>query len=141
MCFFLTRVCEIDNFRFLTAVSVFLDISQKEPAVTVILILNGEIYVIISLYVILFIIGDSNEGPLHIWTSTKEVEGYVQCEKIALLDLSVRGYKIIDSMPLSELINISDAIQGVIMTIATIAKFKDGCKNKMKLDKFIGMMT
>ena len=55
----------------------------------------------------------SNEGPLHIWTSTKEVEGYVQCEKIALLDLSVRGYKIIDSMPLSELINISDAIQGI----------------------------
>ena len=59
------------------------------------------------------IIADSNEGPLHIWTSTKEVEGYVQCEKIALLDLSVRGYKIIDSMPLSELINISDAIQGI----------------------------
>lgn len=59
------------------------------------------------------IIGDSNEGPLHIWTSTKEVEGYVQCEKMALLDLSVRGYKIIDSMPLSELINISDAIQGI----------------------------
>ena len=59
------------------------------------------------------IIGDSNEGPLHIWTSTKEVEGYVQCEKIALLDLSVRGYEIIDSMPLSELINISDAIQGI----------------------------
>ena len=55
----------------------------------------------------------ANEGPLHIWTSTKEVEGYVQCEKIALLDLSVRGYKIIDSMPLSELINISDAIQGI----------------------------
>ena len=49
----------------------------------------------------------------HIWTSTKEVEGYVQCEKIALLDLSVRGYEIIDSMPLSELINISDAIQGI----------------------------
>ncbi len=43
----------------------------------------------------------------------KEVEGYVQCEKIALLDLSVRGYKIIDSMPLSELINISDGIQGI----------------------------
>ena len=43
----------------------------------------------------------------------KRVEGYVQCEKIALLDLSVRGYKIIDSMPLSELINISDAIQGI----------------------------
>ena len=59
------------------------------------------------------IIGDSNEGPLHIWTSTKEVEGYVQCEKIAMLDLSVRGYKIIDSMPISELINISDAIQGI----------------------------
>lgn len=59
------------------------------------------------------IISDSSAGPLHIWTSTKEVEGYVQCEKLALLDLSVRGYKVIDSMSLSELMNISDAIQGI----------------------------
>lgn len=55
----------------------------------------------------------SNEGPLHIWTSLKEVEGYIQCEKMTLLDLTIRRYRLIDRLPLSELINISDAIQGI----------------------------
>ena len=43
----------------------------------------------------------------------KKLRDMFSVQKIALLDLSVRGYKIIDSMPLSELINISDAIQGI----------------------------
>jgi len=59
------------------------------------------------------IIRDSKEGPLHIWTSVQEVEGYIQCEKIALLDLTVRGYKKVARIPLSELMNVSDAIQGI----------------------------
>ena len=59
------------------------------------------------------IIRDSVPGPLHIWMSTKENEGYIQCEKLALLDLSVRGYKKIDRLPIVEMINISDAIQGI----------------------------
>lgn len=45
--------------------------------------------------------------------STENVEGYVQCEKLALLDLSIRGYKKVDRLPISEMINISDAIQGI----------------------------
>ena len=32
-------------------------------------------------------------GPLHIQIKTEDLEGYVQCEKMALLDLNVRGYK------------------------------------------------
>lgn len=59
------------------------------------------------------IIKDSVAGPLHIWMSTKENEGYIQCEKLALLDLVVRGYKKIDRLPVSEMINVSDAIQGI----------------------------
>ena len=59
------------------------------------------------------IIGDSIPGPLHIWMSTEQTEGYVQCEKLALLDLSIRGYKIVDRLPISEIINVSDAIQGI----------------------------
>ena len=35
----------------------------------------------------------SIRGPLHIWISADDIEGYVQCEKLALLDLAVRGYK------------------------------------------------
>ena len=56
---------------------------------------------------------NSTEGPLHIFISTNEMIGYVQCEKLALLDLKVRGYKKIDTLSIAEMINIADAIQGI----------------------------
>lgn len=59
------------------------------------------------------IMKDSISGPLHIWMQTDETEGYVQCEKITLLDLSIRGYKKIDRLPISDIIEISDAIQSI----------------------------
>ena len=59
------------------------------------------------------IIKNSMPGPLHIWVSAEENEGYVQCEKLALLDLSVRGHKKIDRLSFAEMINVSDAIQGI----------------------------
>lgn len=59
------------------------------------------------------IIDNSKPGPLHIWMSTENTEGYIHCEKFALLDLSVRGYKKTDRLPVSEMINISDAIQSI----------------------------
>lgn len=59
------------------------------------------------------IIKNSIPGPLHIWMSTEENEGYIQCEKLALLDLSIRGYKQIDRLPIPEMINVSDAIQSI----------------------------
>ncbi len=59
------------------------------------------------------IIKDSIPGPLHIWMSTDENEGYIQCEKLALLDVSIRGYKRIDRLPIFEMMNVSDAIQSI----------------------------
>ena len=59
------------------------------------------------------IISNSMPGPLHIWMSTENTEGYIQCEKLALLDLSIRGHKKIDRLPVYELMNVSDAIQGI----------------------------
>ena len=59
------------------------------------------------------IIKNSTAGPLHIWMSTEENEGYIQCEKLALLDMSFRGYKKVDRLSISEMVNISDAIQGI----------------------------
>ena len=59
------------------------------------------------------IISNSIPGPLHIWMDTEKNQGYIQCEKLALLDLVVRGYKKVDSLPISEMINVSDAIQGI----------------------------
>ena len=59
------------------------------------------------------ILEQSIEGPLHIFVRTDEVEGYVQCEKLALLDLKVRGHKVVDSISLSDRMNIADAVQGI----------------------------
>lgn len=59
------------------------------------------------------IINNSMPGPLHIWMSTQNTEGYIQCEKLALLDLSIRGHKKIDRLPIYEMMNVSDAIQGI----------------------------
>lgn len=56
---------------------------------------------------------DGEEGPLHIWIKTEETEGYVQCEKMKLLDLHVRGYKKIGRIKLEELMEITDAIQSI----------------------------
>ena len=59
------------------------------------------------------IVEQSTEGPLHIFVQTDAVKGYVQCEKLALLDLKIRGHKIVDSVLLSDRMNIADAIQGI----------------------------
>ena len=59
------------------------------------------------------IIRNSMPGPLHIWMSAENAEGYIQCEKLALLDLSIRGHKKIDRLPVHEMMNVSDAIQGI----------------------------
>ena len=59
------------------------------------------------------IISNSIPGPLHIWMNTEENQGYIQCEKLALLDMSLCGYKKVDRLPISEIINVSDAIQGI----------------------------
>lgn len=59
------------------------------------------------------IIKESSSGPLHIWIETDDIDGYVHCEKLKLLDLAVRGYKKIDRLPLSQLMNAADAIQGI----------------------------
>ena len=52
-------------------------------------------------------------GPLHIYIKTDDVEGYVQCEKMALLDMNIRGYSKIDRIHYPDIMNITDAIQGI----------------------------
>lgn len=53
------------------------------------------------------------EGPLHIRIKTAKNEGCVQCEKLSLLDLKVRHFSVADSISRSDIINITDAIQGI----------------------------
>ena len=59
------------------------------------------------------IFSEGEAGPLHIRIKTERLTGYVQCEKLALLDLKVRGFSKIDVIPISDVINITDAIQGI----------------------------
>ena len=56
---------------------------------------------------------DNTASPLHIKIRTDSTEGYVQCEKLALLDLNVRGFLKTDAISMAEIINITDAIQGI----------------------------
>lgn len=59
------------------------------------------------------ILENSIGGPLHIFVSTGEMSGYVQCEKMTLLDLTVRGFSKVDRLALIDVIDITDAIQGI----------------------------
>lgn len=56
------------------------------------------------------ILGESTESPLHIYDENK---GYIQCEQMKMLDLRVRGYKIIDRVKMADVINVTDAIQSI----------------------------
>ena len=60
------------------------------------------------------IFGQSSRGPLHIYVETRDgIDGYVQCEKLAFLDLKVRGHKKISELELYDKMNIADAVQGI----------------------------
>ena len=51
------------------------------------------------------ILGESTESPLHIYVEMNENKGYIQCEQMKMLDLRVRGYKIIDRVKMADVIN------------------------------------
>lgn len=51
--------------------------------------------------------------PLHIPIATDEVRGSVLCEQMKLLDLRARGYKKIGELRYDDIMNITDAIQGI----------------------------
>lgn len=59
------------------------------------------------------IIEDSMEGPLHIKIDAKHMTGYAHCEKLKLLDLSVRGSSKLDEITFINKIDITDAIQSI----------------------------
>ena len=50
---------------------------------------------------------------LHISVKNNEVKGVVLCEQLKFIDLRVRGYKKIGFLDLSDIIEITDAIQSI----------------------------
>ena len=54
------------------------------------------------------------EGPLHIQVRGNQgTDGVIICEQMKLIDPAARGCNRIDRIPYSDLMNISDAIQGI----------------------------
>ena len=59
------------------------------------------------------ILKKSTASPLHRYIEAGEFKGYIQCEKMALLDLNVRGYKRIGRIQMLDRMEICDTIQGI----------------------------
>lgn len=59
------------------------------------------------------VVKDTFLDPLHVRIETKLVEGIVMCEQMRLVDFSRRGFSIVDRIPYSEMIDITDAIQSI----------------------------
>lgn len=56
---------------------------------------------------------DRAAEPLHIPIKTKKTAGFVHCEKMKLFDLNARGHTVKDRVAMADIINITDAIQGI----------------------------
>ena len=59
------------------------------------------------------ILPDAARGPLRIWCDNIKKPGFVYCEQLRVVDLKARRFSKTDSVPLNDLIDIIDAIQGI----------------------------
>ena len=59
------------------------------------------------------IVQETFSDPLHIKIETNEIRGVVMCEQMRLIDLRYRGYSKVDRIHYPEIIDITDAIQGI----------------------------
>ncbi len=59
------------------------------------------------------IVIDEVENALHLRVENEEISGLILCEHLRLIDLSERSYSVISELPLSEIINVTDAIQSI----------------------------
>lgn len=59
------------------------------------------------------IVRDTFLDPLHIEIQTNRVKGILMCEQMRLVDLRYRGYKKVDRIHYSDMIDIADAIQSI----------------------------
>ncbi|MBQ7146792.1 MAG: type II toxin-antitoxin system PemK/MazF family toxin [Lachnospiraceae bacterium] len=90
------------------------DILHVEGIKAPVLVCSKDFFNQSSMIVACPLLETGQEGPLHISVQTEQARtALVHCEKLALLDLSLRGWKKADRLPLSQFWEISDAIQGI----------------------------
>lgn len=59
------------------------------------------------------VVKESSNSPLHLFVQATNVEGYVQCEKLKHLNLNVRRHRLVGRVSMADIVNITDAIQGI----------------------------
>lgn len=60
------------------------------------------------------VLPDIKDGPLHIPAKgVSQTAGTVICEQIKLVDLALRNPRRVDRLPYEQIMNVSDAIQGI----------------------------
>ncbi len=52
-------------------------------------------------------------AALHIEIKADRVTGYVYCEQLSQIDLNARSFSRLSTIPLSDIINITDAVQSI----------------------------
>ena len=89
------------------------DILQVEKIAGPVLVVSKNYFNKTEQAIVCPICKEAPRDPLHIDIKTDEVVGKVMCEQMKLIDLNYRGYKIISLIGYSDIINITDAIQGI----------------------------
>ncbi|WMC92273.1 type II toxin-antitoxin system PemK/MazF family toxin [Kineothrix sp. MB12-C1] len=59
------------------------------------------------------VLRSASEDPLHIPIIAMDMQGIALCEQMKLLDLRIRGYKKLTELKMEDVMNITDAIQGI----------------------------
>ena len=59
------------------------------------------------------LVKESFDDPLHIIVHTPESDGIVLCEQIKMIDLRYRGFSKVSQLEISDVMNITDAIQSI----------------------------
>lgn len=89
------------------------DILQVEKMSVPVLVVSKNFFNKSEQAIVCPIMKNAKPDPLHIEINTDEVCGRVVCEQMKLLDLRYRGYKIVSVIKYADIINITDAIQGI----------------------------
>lgn len=89
------------------------DILSIEKIKGPVLVVSKNFFNAAEVAIVCPVVKSSIPDPLHIKIAAKNVDGFVLCEQMKLLDLKVRGFKKLDRINYHDIINITDAIQSI----------------------------
>lgn len=89
------------------------DILKVERIGTPVLVLSKDVFNNTERILVCPLYKDGSEGPLHIKCQGKVCSYVAHCENIALLDIRIRGYSRLDHIKYRDIMEISDAVQGI----------------------------